>query len=108
MNTPVTTAQLDWVSLTGNFMLVILLLLAVLWLMRRLQGIKALQGLRPVSRRLSVVEALSVGPRQKLAVVRFDEREVLVGITPQGFTLLDVVAKSRNPAGQPPAEGIGS
>ena len=83
------TTQLDWVSLTGNFLLVIVLLAAVLWLMRRLQGIKGLQGLRPVARRLSVVEALTVGPRQKLAVVRWDDREVLVGVSPNGFTLLD-------------------
>ncbi len=89
--TATTTAQLDWVSLTGNFLLVLVLLLGVLWLLRRLQGIKGLQGLRPVARRLSVVEALTVGPRQKLAIVRMDEREVLVGITPHGFTLLEAV-----------------
>lgn len=84
-----TTAQLDWVSLTSNFLLVLVLLLAVLWALRRLQGIKGLQGLRPVARRLAVVEALSVGPRQKLAIVRMDDREVLVGITPAGFSLLE-------------------
>ena len=93
MNSPATTAQLDWVSLTGNFLLVIVLLVAVLWVLRRLQGVKGLQGLRPVARRLSVVEALTVGPRQKLAVVRLDDREVLVGITPNGFTLLDKQAE---------------
>jgi flagellar protein FliO/FliZ len=99
MNSPSTTAQLDWVSLTGNFLVVIVLLVAVLWLLRRLQGIKGLQGLRPLSRRLSVVEALNVGPRQKLAVVRLDDREVLVGITPNGFTLLDVAgARASAPA----------
>ena len=84
------TTHLDWASLAGNFVLVLAVLLGVLWLLRRMQGIKGLQGLRPVARRLSVVEALTVGPRQKLAVVRLDDREVLVGITPNGFTLLDV------------------
>ena len=62
MNAAPTVASLDWVSLTGNFVLVIVLLVAVLWLLRRMQGIKGLQGLRPVARRLSVVEALTVGP----------------------------------------------
>jgi flagellar protein FliO/FliZ len=93
------TAQLDWVSLTGNFLLVLVLLLAVLWVLRRLQGIKGLQGLRPVARRLAVVEALSVGPRQKLAIVRLDNREVLVGVSPNGFALLDTV---------PPATSTGA
>jgi len=94
MNAAPTAASLDWVALTGNFVLVIVLLVAVLWLLRRMQGIKGLQGLRPVARRLSVVEALSVGPRQKLALLRVDNREVLVGITPNGFTLLDRVETS--------------
>lgn len=93
------TAQLDWVSLTGNFLLVLVLLLGVLWVLRRLQGIKGLQGLRPVARRLAVVEALNVGPRQKLAIVRLDNREVLVGVSPNGFTLLDTV---------PPAQSTGA
>ena len=104
MSTATSTAQLDWVSLTGNFLLVIVLLVGVLWLMRRLQGIKGLQGLRPVARRLSIVEALTVGPRQKLAVVRLDDREVLVGITPNGFTLLDVKAASAAAAPTVPAD----
>jgi flagellar protein FliO/FliZ len=84
-------------------LLVIVLLVAVLWVLRRLQGVKGLQGLRPVSRRLSVVEALTVGPRQKLAVVRLDDREVLVGITPSGFTLLDVAGV--RPSAQSSVEG---
>ena len=82
------STSLDFVSLGGNFLLVLALLLAVLWALRRLQGIKGLQGLRPVARRLAVAEALSVGPRQKIALIRVDEREVLVGLTPNGFTLL--------------------
>jgi flagellar protein FliO/FliZ len=92
MNAAPMAASLDWVALTGNFVLVIVLLVAVLWLLRRMQGIKGLQGLRPVARRLSVVEALTVGPRQKLALLRLDDREILVGITPNGFTLLDRLA----------------
>ena len=97
--------QLDFVSLGGNFLLVILLLLAVLWLLRRLQGFKglqglpavaALQGLRPPARRLAVVESLSVGPRQRIALVRVDGREVLIGLSPAGFALL----QSASPAPQ--------
>lgn len=105
MNAAPTAASLDWVALTGNFVLVIVLLVAVLWLLRRMQGIKGLQGLRPVARRLSVVEALTVGPRQKLALLRLDNHEVLVGITPNGFTLLDRIAHGA-PAGS--AASVGS
>ena len=84
----VPTTQLDFVSFGGNFLLVLVLLVAVLWAIRRLQGIKGLQGFRPVQRRLSVVEALSVGPRQKIAIIQWDDREVLVGLTPNGLAFL--------------------
>ena len=107
MSSHTAAAPIDWVSLTGNFLLVLVLLVAVLWLLRRFQGIKGLQGLRPVARRLSVVEALSVGPRQKLAIVKVDDREVLMGVSPTGFTLLDAWPKGRQAAeagqaGMPP------
>lgn len=94
---PQTPPQLDFVSLGGNFLLVLALLVAVLWLLRRMQGFKGLDGLqgltslqalRPSARRLAVLESLSVGPRQRIALVRVDDREVLIGLSPAGFTLL--------------------
>lgn len=99
------TAQLDFVSLGGNFLLVLALLLGVLWLLRRMQGVKGLQGFRPVARRLAVSEALTVGPRQKIALIRLDDREILVGITPQGFTLLDAAGPSTAPSTERAAGG---
>ena len=102
--------QLDFVSLGGNFLLVLVLLVVVLWLLRRLQstkglqtlqgvpGLSALQGLRPAARRLAVVESLSVGPRQRIALVRVDEREVLIGVSPAGFTLLQAPGSAAGPA----------
>ena len=105
----VPSAQLDFVSLGGNFLLVLVLLVAVLWALRRMQGIKGLNGLRPVQRRLSVVEALSVGPRQKIALVRVDEQEVLIGLTPNGFCMLSQVKSEEKPtAASTPATGAGS
>jgi flagellar biogenesis protein FliO len=39
-------------------------------------------------RRMQIIESLSVGPRQKFALLRVGEHEVLVGITPTQMTSL--------------------
>lgn len=91
MGSTAATTNLDLLSFGGNFLIVLALLLAVLWALRRVQGIKGLQGFKPVARRLSVVETLSVGPRQKIAIVKWDGREVLVGVTPTSLNRLDAL-----------------
>jgi flagellar biosynthetic protein FliO len=68
-----------------SFALVVGLLLGLLWALKRLQ-------LSPTfsrrDQRLRVVETLSLGARSKIALVRCDGREVLVGITPAQITPL--------------------
>ena len=71
----------------ASFALVVALLVGLLWALKRLQGAKAFARRE---QRLQVVESMSLGARHKVALVRCDHREVLVGITPSGFTLLDV------------------
>ncbi len=81
-----------------SFALVVGLLLGLLWALKRLQ-------LSPTfsrrDQRLRVVETLSLGPRSKIALVRCDGREVLVGITPTQMTTL---ASWAQPASAPPAD----
>ncbi len=68
-----------------SFALVVGLLVSLLWALKRLQ-------LSPTftrrDQRLRVVETLSLGARTKIALVRCDGREVLVGITPAQITPL--------------------
>lgn len=68
-----------------SFALVVGLMLGLLWALKRLQ-------LSPTfsrrDQRLRVVESLSLGARSKIALVRCDGREVLVGITPAQITPL--------------------
>jgi flagellar protein FliO/FliZ len=68
-----------------SFALVVGLLLGLLWALKRLQ-------LSPTfsrrDQRLRVVETLSLGARSKIALVRCDGREMLVGITPAQITPL--------------------
>jgi flagellar biogenesis protein FliO len=58
---------------------------ALLWALRKLQSRLNSQN---SGRRLNVIESLSVGPRQKFALLRVGQHEVLVGITPTQMTAL--------------------
>lgn len=74
----------DLWRLGAQFLLVLTLLAVVLYLLRRLQQRTGLGG----TRRLRLVESLSVGPRHKVAVLSWDGQEWLVGVGPQGLSVL--------------------
>ncbi len=75
----------DLLQYGASFALVIALLLGLLWALKRLQRS---QGLRRTEKRLQVVESMALGARHKVAVIRVDHREVLVGITASQITTL--------------------
>jgi flagellar protein FliO/FliZ len=78
---------LDWLHMAASFALVLALLGAMLWLLRRLQqgqGIK----LRGQDRAMEIVQTQTIGTRQKLVLVRVRGHEVLLGATPQAITAL--------------------
>lgn len=69
----------------GSLLLVLGLLGGLLWGLKRMQsGVRLGAG----ARQLQVIEAVSVGPRQKIVLVRVGEREVLVGVSPAQLTAL--------------------
>ena len=69
--------------------LVLMLLGASLWALRR-RGIArfSLAG-RPARRRLECLERMPLGPQHTLHLVRVDGRELLVASSPSGCALLD-------------------
>lgn len=70
----------------GSLVLVIALLLAVLWGLKRMQS-QILTAGQP-DRRMQLVETLGVGTRQKVALVRVGEHEILIAITPTQINAL--------------------
>lgn len=76
----------DWLQYLFSFVFVIGLLLALLWTLRKLQNGSLIP--RKNAQRLQILETLSVGPRQKIMLLRLDERDILVGVTAQQMTLL--------------------
>jgi len=76
----------DWLQYLFSFVFVIGLLLTLLWTLRKLQNGQSL--LRKHTQRLQTVETLSVGTRQKIMLIRVDDREILLGVSAQTMTVL--------------------
>lgn len=84
-------------SLVASFALVIALLFATLWVLRRIgtSGLRSQAG-----RRLVIVDSLWLGNRQRIALVRADDREFLVGVSGQTISLIaEVGDRAAPPAG---------
>ena len=62
---------------------VLLLIVAVLWLVRRF-GPQGVVGGKPAGRRLALVESLTIDPRTRLVLVRQDDDEHLLVIAASG------------------------
>ena len=62
---------------------VLLLIVAVLWLVRRF-GPHGVVGGKPAGRRLTMVESLAIDPRNRLVLVRQDDHEHLLVIAASG------------------------
>lgn len=73
-----------------SFALVIGLLLGTLWALRKLQGGQGF--IKRPHQRMQIIESLSVAPRQKIALVRIDGQDIVVGITPHQINILHTPA----------------
>jgi len=76
----------DWLQYAFSFALVIGLLLALLWTLRKMQNGSTL--MRKKNQRMHTIETLSVGPRQKILLIQVDGQDVLVGVTAHQMTAL--------------------
>jgi flagellar protein FliO/FliZ len=87
---------IDWLRVSGGIIVVLVLLAAMLWMLRRMQSMQTAKG--GVSR-LQVVETISIGPRQKIALLRVDTQMLLVGMSANQFTALGQWQLAPKPTG---------
>lgn len=88
-------AALDIAQYLISFGLVIGLLLAALWALKKFQ----LQGglrKRTGPQRLQIIESLSMGARQKIVLLRCDDQHLLLGITPTEIRPLSTTSEVPN------------
>ena len=86
----------DWLSFSFSFAIVLALLGALLYGLKRLQSGNLL-GMP--QRRIRILESTSLAPRQKLVLVRVKDQELLLGVTMQQIsTLASFAATGDEPA----------
>lgn len=76
---------IDWLGFFGSFALVIALIAGLFWLLNALNGRRLGQ---PAERALAIAATLSIGPRQRLVLVRARNREILLGVSLQQISRL--------------------
>ncbi len=98
-------ASSNWLYIAMNFAIVLALLGGVLYVLKRMQGGSLLGN---AQRKLRIIEAISLAPRQKVVLLRVKDQDILVGVSPQQINHLasfpltaeEVIAEST-----PQAEG---
>ena len=75
---------MDWLSMMGSLLLVIGLLVATLFLIKKMGPSIS----NASNKRLQILEVQNLGARQKLLLVSVNADQVLIGISPQGMTNL--------------------
>lgn len=75
----------DWLSFAASFAAVLAVMAVLLFALKKIQTGNLL-GLP--KRRMQVLETMSAGPRQRVVLLRVKNKDVLIGITPQGMSLL--------------------
>ena len=83
-------------QLVGGLVLVILVIIALAWILRRMPGVPG-QGAQVIE----ILAVRSVGARERLLLVQIGEEQILVGLTPMGMRHLHTL---RKPVDRPPAE----
>jgi flagellar protein FliO/FliZ len=79
MNAATGPSMMHLLQFLGSFALVVSLLLALAYGLKRLQSSKLFHR---KSGTLELIETMPMAPRMKLALVRAGSREILLGITP--------------------------
>ena len=85
----------DWVSFVLSFLLVIALLGATLWGLKRF-GRMQLQN-QSGQASIKLIDSFSLGARQRIILVESDDQRILVGISPQSITGLGQWSRDRAP-----------
>lgn len=92
-------AASNWLTIALNFAIVLALLGGVLYVLKRMQNGNLLGN---PQRKIRIIEAISVAPRQRVILLRVKDQDVLIGVSPQqinhltsfALTAEEVVAES--------------
>jgi flagellar protein FliO/FliZ len=96
----------DWLSFALSFGIVLALLGALLYTLKRMQNGNLLSM---GQRRIRVIDSMSLAPRQKIVLVRVKDQDILLGITAQQInTLASFYLSSEELAADAAAQATGA
>ncbi|MHB8426345.1 MAG: flagellar biosynthetic protein FliO [Acidiferrobacterales bacterium] len=95
------TVAASLVQVVLGLVLVLLVIAAAAWLLRRFGHLQAGAG-----GALRIVGGLSLGPRERAVLIQVGERQLLLGVAPGRVQMLHVLDKEL-PAAPPPAAAVG-
>ncbi len=75
--------ELDWLSAFGSLAVVIVVILALAWLLKKMR-VPAMGN----QKGLAIIRQIPVGTKERIAVVKAGEEQFLVGITPNSINLI--------------------
>ncbi len=75
----------DWFSFIASFAVVLALLGVVLFVLKKMQS-GSMLGMGP--RKIRILDSVSIGPRQKIVLLRVRDEDILVGVTVQQINTL--------------------
>ncbi len=83
--------------------LIVLILFAATWLLRRLNGGQAFANAGP----MKVVGGLTISPRERILLIEIEESWILVGVVPGQIKTLHTLPKGELPASNPSGKAFG-
>jgi flagellar biogenesis protein FliO len=101
LNTPLHDTGQSLLRVLGAFLVVITVFLAGVWLFRNWQRVALRHS---AVARLNILEARSLGNRQLLFVVGYEQQRMLVGASPGGISLLAVLPEASETATERPIQ----
>ena len=92
----------NWLYIAMNFAIVLALLAGVLYVLKRMQSGNLL-GMP--TRKIKVIEMVSVAPRQKVVLLRVKDQDVLIGVSPQQINAIATFPVSAEELRAEPLQG---
>jgi flagellar biosynthetic protein FliO len=82
-----------------KLVIVVLIMIAALWLLRRIQG----GGWKATARQVQVLETTHLSPRRAIHLIQIGDRKLLIGATDQSVSLLTEIDDQPIESGDPSA-----
>jgi flagellar biogenesis protein FliO len=79
---------IDWVAFAGNFFIVLISIIILFLCLRYLRTLPIMHHLVPPHKRLKIVETLGISSRNKVILLQYDDREILLGVSPSGLVCI--------------------